>query len=167
MAPQVLALKEILTASRAGVNPASTGSDIVVAIYNVPANSFDQAGRGVVIAAAGGYAANGHTKECKIIIGATAPVVGSAVSGGTTIADTGAVTTSGGGWLLSANVVKYGAAASNTQTGINTSNSGAALSAPAALTLAENAIIPIVVTANATTTATDIALNLLQVKAAD
>jgi hypothetical protein len=152
----------------AGVNPASTGGDIVVAIYNVPANLLDQAGRQLNISAAGGYAANGNTKQVKIFVGATAPAVGSAVSGGTKIADSAAVATNGAGWKLSASIAKYGAAGSNTQIGLHNGaqngSAGAALLTPAALTLSENLGTNIVVTANATTTATDIALNLFSVE---
>ena len=156
----------------AGVNPGATGADNVLAVYALPANSFDQAGRGITISATGGYAANGNTKEVKIIVGATSAVVGSTIgSGGTTIADTGAVTTNGSGFSLQASIFKYGAAGSNTQQGIhNAAQSGSTMGAlitPSALTLAEKAPILIAVTGNATTTATDIALNTLIVKAAN
>lgn len=155
----------------AGVNPASTGGDIVLAIFNVPASLFDQAGRQLNITAAGGYAANGNTKQVKIFVGATAPAVGSAVSGGTKIADSAAVATNGAGWKLSASIAKYGAAGSNTQiavhSGAQNGSAGAALLTPTALTLNEGVGTNIVVTGNATTTATDIALNLLTVEAAN
>ena len=154
-----------------GINPASTGGDIVLAVFSIPANSFDQAGRALAILAAGAFAATANTKRCKIIIGAAAPVVGQAVSGGTTIADTGAVTTNGAGWQLQATVAKYGAAGSNTQTGIhNQAQMGSAVGAllsPSALTLNEGQAIAVVITGNATTAATDIALNLLEVNAAN
>ena len=155
----------------AGVNPASTGGDIVVAVYNVPANLFDQAGRQLNISAAGGYAANGNTKQVRIFVGATAPAVGSAISGGTKIADSAAVATNGAGWQLSASITKYGASGSNTQIalhkGAQNGSAGAALLTPSALTLNESLATNIVVTANATTTATDIALNLFTVEAAN
>jgi hypothetical protein len=154
----------------AGINPGATGADNVLAVYSIPANSFDQAGRGVTITAMGGYAANGNTKTVKIIVGAASAVVGSTIgSGGTTIASTGAVTTNGAGFSLQASVFKYGAAGSNTQQGIhNGTQSGSAVAAlitPSALTLVESAPILVAVTGNAATTATDIALNLLEVNA--
>jgi hypothetical protein len=159
----------IYTLVSAGVNPASTGGDIVLAVYSLPANSFDIAGRGVTLYAVGGFAANANTKRVKLIVGATAAVVGSAVSGGTAIADTGAVTTNGAGWELSAGIFKYGATGSNTQIVVHeAAQAGSAVSAlisPAALTLAESQPILIAVTGNATTTATDIALNVFECNA--
>ncbi len=153
----------------AGINPAATGADNVLAVFSIPANSFDQSGRGIAISAAGAFAANANTKRVKIIIGATAAVVGQTITGGTTIADTGAVTTNGAGWQLGADVFKYGVAGSNTQTGIhNQAQMGGAvgsLLSPAALTLVENAPILVAVTGNATTAATDITLNLFEVNA--
>jgi hypothetical protein len=154
----------------AGVNPGATGADNVLAVYSLPANSFDQAGRGIQISATGGYAGNGNTKRVKIIVGAVSAVVGSTIgSGGTAIADTGAVATNGAGWSIGASIFKYGAGGSNTQQGIhNASQSGNAVGAllsPVSLTLVENAPILVAVTGNATTTATDIALNLFEVNA--
>jgi hypothetical protein len=154
----------------AGVNPAATGADKVLAVYALPANSLDQAGRGIAIAAAGGWAANGNTKRVKIIVGAASAVVGSTIgSGGTTIADTGAVTDNGVGFSLAASVFKYGAAGSNTQQGIhNAAQSGSTIGAlltPSALTLVESSVILVAVTGNATTATTDIALNLMEINA--
>jgi hypothetical protein len=154
----------------AGVNPGATGADNVLAVYSLPANSFDIAGRGITINAAGGYAANVNTKTVKIIVNPATAVVGSTVgSGGTTIASSGAVTTNGAGFSLQASVFKYGATGSNTQQGIHTAaQNGSALAAlitPAAVTLVENAGILIAVTGNAATTATDIALNFFEVNA--
>jgi hypothetical protein len=154
----------------AGVNPGATAADNVLAVYTLPANSFDQAGRGITISAIGGYAANGNSKTVKIIVGAASAVVGSTIgAGGTTIASTGAVTTNGAGFSLQACIFKYGAAGSNTQQGIHSSaQSGsavAALIAPSALTLVESAPILVAVTGNAATTATDISLSLFEVNA--
>jgi hypothetical protein len=154
----------------AGVNPGATGADNVLAVYSLPANSFDQAGRGISISAAGGFGANTNNKRVKIIVGASSAVVGSTIgSGGTTIADTGTVATNGAGWQLEASIVKYGASGSNTQQGIHdAAQVGAAVAAlitPAALTIVEAAPVLIAVTGNATTTATDIALNLFVVNA--
>lgn len=156
--------------SAAGVSPAATGADKVIAVYSLPAGSFDQALRGLTITAAGSFASNGNTKDVKIIFNPTAAVVGSTVgSGGTTIADTAAVTTNGGGWELTASVFKYGALGSNTQLGIhNQAQVGgavAALLAPTAITATESGAILIAVTANCTTTATDVVFNWLEVNA--
>ena len=152
--------------SVAGVSPAATGADKVLAVFSIPANSFDVAGRSLQIQAEGSFAGNGNTKEVKLFIGCTAAVVGQTVNGGTAIADSGAVTTNGGGWAIEAEVVKYGAAGSNTQLAVHQQaqlgGAVAALLAPQALTIVENAPILCAVTGNATTTATDIVFNFMQ-----
>jgi hypothetical protein len=152
-----------------GVTPASTGADIVVGVYAMPANSFDVAGRGVNVLAQGGFAATTNNKRVKIIWNATTATVGSAVVGGTTICDTGVVTGSAVGWAVEANVFKYGAAGSNTQLGVHVSaQSGAVVSSllsPTLMTAAESGAINIAVTANATTATSDILLNFLEVNA--
>lgn len=153
--------------SSAGINPSATGLDKIVALYSIPAQAFDLANRGVNIVACGSFAANGNTKRLKIIFNPTSPTVGGTVSGGVTIADTAAVITSGGGWALEASVFKYGATGSNTQIAIHQQaqigGAVAALLAPSLTTATENAAIPIVVTANATTATTDIIFNFLEV----
>ena len=149
--------------SSAGVNPGATGADNVVAVYTIPANAFNVANATATIQAAGSFAANGNTKRVKIFIGCTTATIGSTVVGGTAIADTGAVTTNGGGWSISANVAKYGATGSNTQQTIHTQaqvgGAVAALLAPALLTLNESAAILVAVTINNTTNTTDAAFN--------
>ena len=151
-----------------GLSPASTGGDIVVAVYAIPAAAFDQANRCATITANGNTAANTNSKTIKIIAGATAAVVGSAVSGGTTIATTGAITTSGSTWALGCDIIKTGAKGSNTQTAIHqASQVGAtvtALSACQSLTMAENATILVAVTINCATTASDASLWNFQVQ---
>lgn len=155
--------------SSAGINPGATGADNVLAVFTIPALSFDVAGRGLTFCAMGSYASNGNTKRVKIIFNATTAVVGSTVSGGTTIADTGSVITSGGGWALSADVFKYGAAASNTQIALHqqaqNGSATAALLAPSLTTATESGAIIVAVTGNATTTATDIVFNFFQANA--
>jgi hypothetical protein len=151
--------------SGAGVVPGSTGNDNVIAVYSIPANVFDVAGRGVCISAKGSLGSNANNKRIKIIFNATTAVLGSAVTGGTTVEDTGTITTSGatGGWFISADVFKYGAAASNTQ--IATSNGkGAGVAhlgyqAPTLTTATESGAILVAITGNSTTVAADIALN--------
>jgi hypothetical protein len=156
--------------SSAGINPGATGADNVLAVYTIPALSFDVSGRGLTICAMGSYAANGNTKRVKIIFNPVSAVVGSTVGGsGTTVADTGAVTQNGGGWALSADIFKYGVAASNTQIALHQqAQSGAttaALLAPSLTTATESGAIIVAVTGNATTTATDIVFNFMQVNA--
>jgi hypothetical protein len=82
----------------------------------LPASSFDVFGRGLSITAAGRSGpTNATNKTIRLFWGCTAAVVGSTVSGGTIIADTGVQTTVNAGWMLTANVFKFGAAGSNTQ----------------------------------------------------
>src|SRR5712671_6625213 len=57
-----------------GINPASTGADIVLAVYKLPAGALDVANRILEIAANGSTAANTNTKTIKMIAGATNPV---------------------------------------------------------------------------------------------
>jgi hypothetical protein len=152
--------------SAAGVSPGATSGDYVLATYTIPASAFDVAGREIKITGFGQYAANGNTKQLKIYVGCTTATVGSAVSGGTAIADSGAVTANSTGWRVVARVLKYGAAASNTQMGFQDSSTTSS-SKPTALTLTESGAIKIAVTGNATTTATDIVLNGLVVEYAN
>ena len=147
----------------AGTSPASTGGDIVVATFTIPANSFDIAGRSLSIFASGNFANNTNVKTAKIIVGATTAVVGSAVSGGTTVATTGAYSTTGAaGWSLSVNVNKYGAAGSNTQNyqemGVVIGATHGGMGVAGTLTLNEAAPITIAITLNSATTASDSSL---------
>jgi hypothetical protein len=164
--------------SAAGVNPGATAADNVLAAYTIPANSFDGTGnRGISIMAAGSFANNTNAKRIKIIFNPATAVVGSTVgASGTTIADSGSYSTTGQqGWQMSANVFKYGAANSNTQygqcsgiaIGIAHLGLGSALAAglPQLMTATENAPILVAVTGNATTAATDIALNFVEINA--
>lgn len=153
--------------SAAGLAPAATGGDYVLAVLALPANSFDVAGRTLQIQAEGSFGANTNTKRIKIVFNATTAVVGQAVTGGSVIADSTAVTTNGGGWALCAEVIKYGVANSNTQLAVHQQaqlgGSVAALLSPQPLTAVENGVILIAITGNSTTTAADILLNFLQV----
>ena len=152
--------------SSAGVQPGATGSDYVIANFSLPASAFDAAGRTLQISAAGSFGATANNKRIKLIIGATTANVGAAVVGGTTIADTNTVATSGGGWSLAAEVTKTGALGSNTQITIHTQaqigNAVAALAAPQNLTLNEAGAINVTVTGNATTAVSDIIFNFMQ-----
>ena len=155
--------------SSAGVQPGATGVDSVLSVYSIPSNSFDIAGRGICITAQGSFGATANNKRVKIIFNATTAVVGSAVTGGTAICDTGTVATNGGGWSLQGNVFKYGAAGSNTQIGLHQqAQVGAAVAtmlAPALITATENAPILVAVTGNATTAASDIVFNFFEANA--
>jgi hypothetical protein len=155
-----------------GVSPVGTGADSVLAFFTIPANSFDIAGRGLQITAAGSFAANGNNKTVKLIASNTLPVVGNAPPGtgnAITIATTGVVTTNNQGWSISANLFKYGANGSNTQLAIHSqAQVGAAVSAlqvPANATLIENAAMYLMSTGNAGTTATDIVQNWFEINA--
>lgn len=157
--------------SSAGVQPGATAADNVLAAFSIPAGSFDAglgstAGRGVSILAQGSFAATGNNKRVKIIFNPATAVVGSTVgAGGVTIADTGVVATSGGGWTLQGNVFKYGALGSNTQIGLNQSNlvgaTASVLLAPQLITAVESGAILVAVTGNATTAVSDIVFNFL------
>jgi hypothetical protein len=154
-----------------GTNTGANGSDIILALWTLPANAFDGlagTNRGITITAQGSFGGTGNNKDCKIIIGASGGTVGGVVGGGgTTIADTGVVSTNGGGWSIQANVFKYGAVGSNTQLGIHQqSQCGSvvqALLAPQNLVLVENAPILIAVTGRTTTLTNDIAFNFGEV----
>ena len=91
----------------------------MLAVYTLPGNAFDLAGRGISITAAGSFAATGNNKRLRIVFNATTAVVGSTVTGGSIICDTGTIAQNGGGWQLMASVFKSGAAGSNTQIGIH------------------------------------------------
>lgn len=155
--------------SSAGIQPGGLGADNVLAVYSLPASAFDVLGRGLCISAQGSFGATANTKRVKLIFNATTAVIGSTVTGGTTVADTGAVVTNGGGWSLQANIFKYGAAGSNTQIGLHSqAQVGAAVSAllaPSLITATESGAILIAVTGNATTATTDILFNFLEVLA--
>ncbi len=145
-----------------GLAPAGTGSGYVVALATIPANAFNAAGRDIMITAQGNFGANGNTKTISLVVNATNPAVGSVVSGGTTIATTGAVTTNGSAWLIGADIIKTGSLGSNTQSAMHyAAQVGAvvsALQASQSLTLTESAPITIAVVINCATTATDATL---------
>lgn len=158
----------LYTVVSAGANPAGTASDYCLATFTIPANAFDVANRGIILEAVGAFASNTNTKTLKVIVGATTPTVGSAVTDGTTIATLANSTTAGaGGFALDAAIFKYGAAAANTQIGLMlravSGNANAGLAAPTALTQTESSPITLALTGNAATTATDIALNLFRI----
>ena len=152
----------------AAINPATTANDNVLAVYSLPAGSFDVSGRGLFISATGTFANNTNVKQVKLWFNATTAVVGSAITGGVCICDSGAYSTTGlVQWELNANVFKTGVAGSNTQRafgsavviGSTHSGFGAGASAqPQALTATESGAILLAVTGAAATLATDIGL---------
>lgn len=161
-------LNTIKQISAAGISPGATGVDSVLAVFTLPANFFSAQNNAAYIQAQGKFAANAATKQVKIIFNPATAVVGATVGvGGTTIADSGAVVTNGLGWSLQASVFKSGAAGSNTQMAIHeqaqTGGTVSNLLAPSFPTATENAPILIAVTGNATTTATDITFNYLEI----
>src|ERR1700761_6699254 len=155
-------------------NAADTTDD-VLAVYTLPAATFDQAGRGGCITASFKTGATTNNKRAKILWGCTSAVAGGAVVGGTVIADTGAwvngtTPNSAAGWQLQANVFKYGINGSNTQIAQGTVITGTlhgGIAAPVALTAPENATIIIAVTGSSYTTgaAGDVNLSLFEVNA--
>jgi hypothetical protein len=153
-----------------GVAPGATGQDNVVLVYSIPASSFDQALRAISLQAWVQFAVNANTKRAKLWFNPTTAVVGSAITGGTLIADTGAVVQSGGSALLSGFVFKRGAPNANTQTvlpeGVALAGTHAGLSASAVDTVAvENAAILVALTINNTTAIGDCIGVALQVNA--
>jgi hypothetical protein len=157
----------VATTSVVGINPSSTNNDNVLVVWQIPANLFSKAGITLEIQANGSVANNTNSKRLKIWAGATTAVVGSAVTGGTLIADSGAYTTAGAvGWQIGAFITKYGAAGSNTQIAVHAPSiigtTTSSLVVPTALTLTENASFLLVITGNAVTTATDITLVFAQ-----
>jgi len=148
------------------ISPTGTGGAKVVAFFAIPANAFDIAGRTLTLMASGGFAVNANTKAITLVVTATLPVLNSNAPSGTTIASTGAVTTSGAGWAIGAQITKYGNPGSNTQTAVhNAAQCGAAVEAltlPSALTLNESVVNYVAVCLNNTTTNTDSTLALFE-----
>ncbi len=159
----------------AGLNPGAINTDNVLANFVLPANAFDVAGRAIVLEACGAFASNTNSKRVKLWAGATTAVVGSAISGGQLLADTGAYTTTGAAqFQVSGALAKYGVNGSNTQVaygaqviiGATHSGSGVGVSAvPQSLTLTESGTINLTVTGDAVTAVADIALNFFQINA--
>lgn len=77
-------------------NGANTTDDILFS-YTLPANSLDTIGRGIIIEAYGGFAANAHDKTVKIFFGSA------------TVFTTGVVTAVGTAWFIRANITNTGA----------------------------------------------------------
>lgn len=157
-----------------------SGTWTVVGVYTLPASFFDGAvlpggtqvgNRGVNVTAMGSLGANGNTKRVAIIVSPPVTTLGGtfSVGQGTVLADTGAITVSGGGWSLQTEVYKYGAAGSNTQVSFHqqaqAGSTVSALLAPQALTLTENANITFAACVANTTLATDSIYNFMSFNA--
>jgi len=155
-------------------NPASITNDNVLGVYTLPAGSLSAAGKGLEITAAGNLGNDTQAKRVKLIWNPITAVVGSAVGTNSTsflLGDTGATTNAGAtaGWILQAQVYKYGAAGSNTQIGQETGSIVGAIHGgcgiAAALTNNESASIAIAVTGNATSSVGDISLYNINIQA--
>lgn len=148
--------------------PSATGGDYVLAVFSLPASTLASAGQGLTIRASGNYASTTNAKTNKIIWNPSAAVVGSTVTGGTTVATTGALTQSGTGWFLESVVFKSGSNTQITQqtpaSAVGAVNLGAGV--PAYPTATDTGAILIAVTGNAATATSDINLNLFTVSGA-
>ncbi len=161
-------------------NLADTTDDILGGIA-LPANAFDQSGRGLYITAQGKTGATGNNKKMRMWINPTMAgqtVTNGVISGGTVtgagtgvmVIDSGVSAINAKGWSVQGNLFKYGANASNTQyfqgcTILDSTHSG--IGAAQFLTQAENAVMNIVVTGSSSTTgaANDVLLNFLEINA--
>ncbi|MDD5348511.1 MAG: hypothetical protein PHT59_07850, partial [Candidatus Omnitrophica bacterium] len=132
--------------------PAATGADTVLVVFTLPADFFNQSTGATIFIKVLAHLLNATSKTIKIIYNPTAAVVGSTVTGGTTLASSAAVTTNGG-VSLNAFVNKVGIPNSNTQFGgadiSQVVGVTPSLGAGAALTAVENAPILIAITGNA------------------
>ena len=148
-------------------NPASITNDNVLAVYTLPAGSLSAAGKGLEITTAGNLGNDTQAKRVKLIWNPTSAVVGSSIATNSTsflLGDTGSTTNGGAaaGWIIQAQVYKYGNFGSNTQIGQETGvivgavHGGCSLTS--ALTTNESLPILIAVTGNATSSVGDISL---------
>ena len=148
-------------------NPASITNDNVLAVYTLPAGSLSAAGKGLEITTAGNLGNDTQAKRVKLIWNPTSAVVGSSIATNSTsflLGDTGSTTNGGAaaGWIIQAQVYKYGNFGSNTQIGQETGvivgavHGGCSLAS--ALTTNESLPILIAVTGNATSSVGDISL---------
>jgi hypothetical protein len=151
----------------AGVNPGATAVDNVLAVFPVPVGTFDTSGsnRGFRIAAYCSITANANAKAVKIIVNPTAAVVGSTITGGTTLATSGALGATITGVFLEAMFLDL--IGINNQLGFGLLSWSAIATAvtlitsiaPVAISGDETNPILIAVTGNAGTAVADIALN--------
>lgn len=141
----------------AGVGNTADANDDILFGIQLSANSFDIAGRGLCLTGSGKFAANGNTKQAKIIFNATlvgatvtnGVITGGNATGGTVIGDTGSAASNNIGWQIMSNIFKYGANGANTQFAqytpvVGTTHGG--ISLPLLLTATESGVINIVLT---------------------
>ena len=146
-------------------NAADTTDDVLF-VFTLPAGSFDQALRQLTLLAVGKLAANGNSKRAKIFVNPTTAAVGSAISGGTLIADTGASTGNNVAWELEVQITKQGVFGANTQFAVSnpivgTAHGGVSV---ANLTLNEASAITFAVTgSSASSAANDVQGQMLDV----
>lgn len=163
-------------ASGAGISPAATGADNVIAAYTLPGGTLNYVsgactagGPTLRIKVRGHTAANGNNKAIKVIWNATTAAVGSTVSGGTTIAATGTITINAKSFVIDAWVKKTGAPNSNTQVAgadlILSDATPVSAGVPVYATATEANDILIAITGNAGTTATDIVIDSWEIVA--
>ena len=168
-------------ASGAGISPAATGADNVIAAYTLPANTLNYSPNGnsitgipltqtagLKIRVWGHFAANANNKTVKIIWNPATAVVGSTVgTGGTTLVTSGVVAINGLGFYAEAFVMATGIDGANTQVcGQTVGQFGATFISPPVTqytTAVQSTAILIAVTGNAATTATDIVLDCFEV----
>ena len=154
------------------ISPGSINNDNVLAVWTIPSNLFDIAGRSLQFWLTGSVANNTHSKELKLWVAPTTAVVGSAITGGTLVADSGAYTTTGAaGWSMGVQIAKYGAAGSNTQRAYHQStqigNTVSALLPQTSLTLTEAASFTVALTGDAVTATTDIVFDAYEIYASN
>ena len=139
----------------AGQGNGADTSDDVLAVFAVPASLFDIAGRQINVQAMGRTAANANNKRIRVYLGCATAVIGSPVTGGVVIADSGIITASAQGWQANASIFKYGAAGSNTQLAqgdVAVAGGTRNVNVPVLATAPENAVILIAVTGSSPTT---------------
>lgn len=158
-----------------GVSPSSTGIDCVLAVYTLPAGTFDQANRLVEILAQGSFPVNSDNLDIQIVFDPSSAVVGSAVVGGTVIAGQGGITDGAGQWLIEACVVKTGAPGSDTQLSFvsqpiffmgefSVTGNSFGIAGVQTLTSVESGSILIAITGKAASIATNVVWNFLKVE---
>jgi hypothetical protein len=163
-----------------GANAADATDDVLYGMA-LDGGALNAAGNLIEVYAAGMGAATAQNKRFKLFLNPTMTgqtvsaagiITGGHVTAGTALADSGAwvaANSNNVGWSLSALIMKYGAAGSNTQIGQAAVIAGAShlgMQAAQALTLVESATINIVVTGSSYTSsaASDVLLQQLVIQ---
>jgi len=154
--------------STRGLNPAATGGDIVLGVFQLMPNSLALQGNQLDVIAEGAFAANGNTKEVKLWWNPTAAIPGQAISGGTLIGDTGASTANSAAWEIRGRIIKSGQVGSNAQLvqnrGGQVGTTTLPMTALASSAAVESGSVLLAVTGNAATSVLDILLNLFLIE---